>query len=159
MSSKVSNHQREIAEDAGAPSGRPGRRWRLERALFRAALTDEEVAGRVSRASIACELWWTPLYASTARDVSARHGREPDDRAPAQRSEEAHAARLKAQVTARRNRKIPYNPFGADLTGGRRFKARPTLTDVPLNRGKAGLLDAWFARRFPQMNRDGPKNP
>jgi hypothetical protein len=68
-----------------------------------------------------------PLYGSTARDVMARHGQEPGDRAPAQRSEEANAARLKAQATARRNRKIPHNPFGADLTGERRFKARPTL--------------------------------
>jgi hypothetical protein len=78
-----------------------------------------------------------------AADLGIKQGREPDDRAPAQRSEEAHAARLKAQPTARRNRKIPYNPFGADPTGGCRFKARPALISVREKRAKLREIEAF----------------
>jgi hypothetical protein len=85
----------------------------LER-VSRVTLTAEEIADLGSPAPIACAPWWTPLYASTARDVMARGDRGPDDQTHAQRSQQAHAARLRAQATARANGRIPYNPFGPD---------------------------------------------
>jgi hypothetical protein len=55
---------------------------------------------------IACAPWLTPSGASAAKHVLSRN-----DRTTAMRSQHTYAARLKAQATARANRRAVTNPY------------------------------------------------
>ena len=67
----------------------------------RVALTAEEIADLIAAAPAACAPWWTPLYASTAKDVAQR--KPLDDRTRGQKVAAYHENRIRAQATARLN--------------------------------------------------------